>query len=515
MNPPCYLDGGVLTLNVPKMLKSLIVAIASGLFIWFIQNHYRDVPTATYSTSDAIEIVGSQGKIESAQEVTVVNSGHSAVKDISIKVPRHVTYKITKHSGLVQEKTFSGDNSFELIYPELPSGQKIRLQIRYDGSPMDKNWISISHADGNSQALENQTPTFNYLWIWLAFMVGVFTQTFPEIRRWKRESFRKWADEKEIFRNDKPWYASSSEWSEMQFEAIERSIRGYSFSAIEQTAYFKLLSRSKPTLLSEEHWARLQKQASESLMERFSKEVTTYSTTEKLADLFKVNKPDAFSISNWAEVQKSLNDRIIAKLLPASMRAEDYVSILDSNNKMLNGLPESTRNKIRELAQNYYADDLTNRKSLELMSDPSAVLQTARLDLLTADQAEHVKNKVLRIARMVAMPSHWSIRELELFISKGRPEWMKEGEFDSISEIVSQAKTLSDERNDLRQQEIELSSKKLEAENLKERVVAQLDLIDRILTNPSSFDRIEDYDKIFAPGNRKNLELVASLLKSA
>ena len=380
---------------------------------------------------------------------------------------------------------------------------------------MEKNWISISHADGNAQAQENQIPAFNYLWIWLAFMLGTFTQTIPEVRRWKRESFAKWANEEEIFRNDKPWFASSAEWSEMQFEAIERSLKGYSFSAIELTSYFKLLTRSKPTLLSEEHWAKLQKQASESLMERFSREVTKYSNTEKLVDLFKVRKPEALSISNWAEFQESLNDRIKSKLLPARMKTEDYVNILNSNNLILKSLPEPIGNEIRELAQRYYAEDLTSRETLEIMSDPSTVLKTARLDLLTADQAASVERKILRIARMIAMPSHWGIRELELFISKGRPEWMQEEEFNSICEIVSQAKTLSDERNALRQQERELSSTKLEAENLKKRVLMQLDLIDRILSNPSSIDKIEDYDKTFAPGNRKNLELVASLLKSA
>lgn len=498
------------------MLKSLLVPLVVGLVIWFVQNHYKDVPTATYSVSDAIEIVGSQGKVESAQEVTIVNSGSSAVKDISIKVPRYIsTFKLTKHSSLIQEKSFPGESSFELVYPELPSGQKIRLQIRYDGSPMEKSWLSISHADGNAQAQENQTPPINYLWIWLAFFLGTLMQTAPEIRRWKRESFRKWANKEEIYRNDKPWFASSAEWSEMQFEAIERTIKGYHFDQIELTPYFQLLNCSKPTLLSEEHWAKLQKQATESLMERFSKEVTKYSNAEKLVDLFKVKKPEALSINNWAEFQESLIDRLKSKLLPAHMKAEDYVNILDFNNLMLKSLPDPVASEIRELAQRYYSEYLTSRETLEIMSDPSTVLKTARFDLLTADQAASVEKKILRIARMIAMPSDWGIKELDFFLSKGRPEWMQEEEFSSICKIVSQTKTLSDESNALRQQEIKLSSEKLEAENLMKRVLAQLDLIDRVLTNPNSIEKIEDYDQTFAPGNRKNLELVASLLKTS
>lgn len=497
------------------MLKNLFAPLVVGLIIWFVQYHYKDIPTAIYTVSDSMEIVGSQGKIEFAQEITVTNSGQNAVKDISIKIPQHIsTFKLTKHSSLTQEKSFSEKNSFELIYPELPSGQKIRLQIRYDGYSIAKNWISISHANGNAQAQENQTPAINYLWIWLAFLFGSLTQTLSEIRRWKRESFRKWVKEEEIFRNDKAWFARTVEWSEMQFEAIERTLLGYNFSDIEQTTYFQLLNRSKPTLLSDEHWVKLEKLASTSLMERFSKEVTKYSNTERLLDLFKIKKPLGLSIELWSDFQKSLIEKLKDKLFPAHMKTEDYENILDPNNLILNSLPDPIANEFRELAQKYYSEHLTSRDMLERHSEPLTVLKTARLDLVTASRAASVKDNIFRIARMMAMPSHWGIRDLELFLSKGRPEWMPVEEFNSIFEFVSQAKSLSDERNTLRQHEIELETTKEETENLKKRVIKQLEMIDRVLTNPSSIEKIEDYDQTFAPGNKRNLELIASLLKN-
>jgi len=498
------------------MLKKILITVAAGLILWFVQDHFKEMPTATYIVSDAIEIPSAKGSPEYAQELSIINSGRSVVNAISIKVPRHIsTYKLTKHSNQIQEKTFSEANNFELVYPELPSGQKIRLLIRYDAAPIEKSWISISHANGNAEAQENQSPKINYLWIWLAFMVGTLSQATGDIRKWKRESFGKWSDRETLYQNKKPWYATSAEWSEMQFDAIHRAIHRYDFSGIKETSYYQLLNRPKPTLLAEEKWITLQKDASDLLMARLSKEITGFSSTEKLVDFFKLQKPEALSNELWTGFQHSLVAQLKTRLLKPYMHAEEYVSILDVNNSILSKLPEAVVTEIRELAQKYYADCLTSRETLERRSDPSETLKTARLDLLTENQSTSVKNIILRFARMKEMPSGWGLHELELFISKGKPDWMEEKEFYSICEFVTQAKSLSEDRDELHRQQGELKSKQIEAEGLKEHVLAQLDLIDKVITNPSAVERIEDYDVTFAPGNRKNLELVATLLKSA
>ncbi|WP_211474645.1 hypothetical protein [Collimonas humicola] len=496
------------------MLKNLVVAIVGGLILWFVQDHFKDVATATYSISEAIEIPGSNGAAEYAQEIAVVNSGHSPVKAISIKVPHHISsYKLTKHSSLIKEEVVSEPNSFELVYPELPAGQKIRLLVRYDGIAIEKKWISVSHADGNGQAQENQSSSINYNWIWLAYFFGVISQSFGDIRRLKRESFRKWSSLEKIFRDDKPWFASSAEWSEMQFDAIQKTLAEYSFStSVEQTAYYKLLNRPKPALLSEEHWAKLQKYAAELLMATFSKEVTRYSKTEKLIDFFKLKKPEALSHQSWTEFQKSLNAQIQNNLLPIYANEADFISILENNNSLLNSLPNSVASEIRtQIQQRYYSYLIECIKS-EKRGDPFILIKIARLDLLTEDQSKSVKNNLLQFARMLGMPSRWRIQELKDFVSKKRPEWMPEDEFNSICELVSQAGKLSDERDAIRSRQRVLESEALETDQLKKRVLAQLELIDRVLTNPNSIGKIEDYDQTFAPGNRKNLELVASIL---
>jgi hypothetical protein len=498
------------------MLKTIFVAVVGGLILWAVQNHLKEVPSATYSVSDAIEIVNPKGNSEYAQEIVVNNSGQSVVKNISIKVPRHIsTYKLTKHSSQIKEQAFSELNSFELVYPELPTKQKIKLLVRYDFTPMDKGWISINHADGNALVQESQTSPFNYLWLWLAFVGGGLTSSFGEIRRWKRESFRKWAKDEYLYSDSKPWFASASEWSEMQFEAIERHLReygNYGFSKVETSAYYLLLNRRKPSSLSEEYWSKLQNHAEELLMSGFSKDITRYSKTEKLVDLFKLKKPESLSVEKWTSFESSLEKQLISNLLPSHMMLEDYVKILTPNNSLLNSLPEEVANKIRSLAQRYYSEDLTSSVNVAREQTPYKILRTARLDLLSEELATTIKNKITKLTRLQELPSTLNAYNLEIFIAKGRQDWMSEDEYKSICDFVSNSKSLSDEKKALSQSKHEIDAIKDETEKNAEQVKDQLDFIDKLLSNPASIERVEDYDKTFSKGNWRNLSLIASLL---
>ncbi|WP_146156624.1 hypothetical protein [Nitrosomonas nitrosa] len=518
-SPLCYLNGVFFFLCL-KMIKTIFVSVLGGLILWSVQNYFKDMPTAKYIISDAIEIPNSNGDLEYAQEVSVVNSGTSAVKTISIKVPRHIsTYKLTKHSNQNDEKVFSDANSFELIYPELPSEQKIRMLVRYDGEPIQKDWISISHADGNAQAQENQSPQVNFNWIWLAFVFGMLTQTTGDIRKWKRESFSRWTKDENIFRDDKPWFVSSTEWPEIQFEAIDRSLKSYSYiensSDIKKNLCYQLLNRTKPEMLPDEKWILLQKEASNLLMAKLSNVITKYTKVVKLVDFFKIEKPKALSNELWSDIEESLTESLINNLLPTYIKDKEFVAILDTSNPILKHIPETVAVRIRELAQERYTDYLTNHNTLRLLDNPLTILKTARLDLLTNKQSDDIKESVFRFSRVNGMPSIWDICELKLFISKGKPEWMSEKEFNSLSDFVTQSQSLADQRDSLNRQQYDLESNKLATDKLKARVLSQLELIDKILINPSAIEKIEDYDQTFAPGNRKNLELIASLLKSA
>lgn len=494
------------------MLNNLIVLIVGSLIVWFVQDHFKDVPAVTYSVSDGIEIVGSQGKSEYAQEIAVLNSGKRTANTVSVKIPRHISsYKLTKHSNLIAEKAFSEANSFELVYPELPTEQKIKLLVRYEGSPISSDWISINHADGNAQPQDKQSSKTNYLWIWIAFWLGLGSSFILDIRSFKKKWFRNWPDNKALFRDDKPWFCTASEWKELQAEAIERSLERYSYDPIEQRLSYLLLSRMKPALMPDEQWSKLQRQAAKLLKEHLSREVTIYASKEKLLDLLKIKKPVSFPLEGWNEVQKSIHLRIKTTLLPEHIRSGDLVKILEDNSPALRDLPEALAAEIRETAQLLYF-----RKSIEKCIDDYRGLQNlddVRLDLLNNDQQAKLQELFVQAARLRSMPRSWDIQGLQQFVSQGKPGWISDGEFDDVRRLVLEASSLSNDHDTLNTRLSELADTIADVEILKQRVLAQLSLIDRVLTNPSSIDNIENYDATFAPGNRRNLETVASLLK--
>ena len=498
------------------MLKSLVFPFVVGIAIWFVQDYFRDIPVAVYSISDSIEIPGSQGRAEYAQEVAVENTGRNAIKNVSIKVPAHIaSYKLTKHSDLAKEESVSQPNSFELLYPELPSGQQIRLLLRHESSLIGKNWISVSHAGGNAQPKEKSTPPINYLWLWIAFTIGFISQTVGDIRRWKRESFAKWYNDDSIFSDSKPWFASNREWSEMQFEAIQRHLTKYDYQTADRSASYRLLNRKKPKLLSDEHWKELTKVAEELLLAKFSKIVTTYISIESLLDLFAIEKPDGLSNKSWSEFKNSIETLTVDKLLPSKQSAESCIRLLEPGNMILSRLPPDLAKSIRDTSRDRYISHLIDGNRYLEFGDPAGVLRTARLDLLTEKERALVTKVLLGFARLKSMPSSWEISELERLIKGDKPEWMKTDEFQALAEFVSKAKSLAEELNSLSREKIILSGEKSGLAAMQKRVKSQLEFIDKVINDPEFINKVEDYDTTFAPGNLENIKVVARTLQLA
>lgn len=89
-----------------------------------------------------------------------------------------------------------------------------------------------------------------------------------------------------------------------------------------------------------------------------------------------------------------------------------------------------------------------------------------------------------------------------------KPEGISTQLTDSIETYIKEKELLSDELENAKKESIQFT-------NLKERVLAQLKLINNVLETPSSIERIEDYEDIFSKGNYENLKKVSEILKSS
>lgn len=455
------------------MFKNLVVAIVGGLVIWFVQDYFRDVPKASFSVSNPIEIPGLSGKIEYAQEVSITNTGRTNVKDVSVRAPFSVSsYKLSKHSSLVKEGLGTDPNKFELIYPELPVGQRFNLLLRYSGNPIDKKLIGVNHDSGAGSNQEDNSGGFSFIWVWSAFILGWVLQSISDLRRIKRDAFVAWANEATIYQDNKPWFFSSKEWPVAQVNAIMKAINGHEYAKIQESKSFKLLNKSKPALLNSEHWADLISEASKNVIAKFSKELTVYASIDQLLDLSRVEKPHLLSIKSWNEINKSLNNCIYGKLLPSHTQEKELVDILENASPKFQGVPLEVMNQVRKSAGEQYYFCLLSR--CHSFDGPYLrnFLNFARLDFLSENQRTELVDLV-----------------------------------DRINHFDGEIKAVEIERD-------KLFSSQSKVDALINRVSGQLDVIDRVLSHPDTIERIEDYDQTFAPGNWTNLRKVATILGS-
>lgn len=496
------------------MLRNLILTLAVSLVVWFAHVQSADSPELTYFASNPIEVTGALGRAEYAQEISVVNQGRVAAKAVSIKVPRSISsYQLQKHSNLTREASQNGNNSFELLYPELPPDQRIALFVRYDGSPVAREWVAVSHSTGNAKALEKQPEPDSPLLLLAIFWSGFLVFQLLDVRRQHAEKFIRSADDESLWRNDRPWFAPRGKWSGIQREAIVRALQRCASPSLENSLAFQLLNRTKPSLMREAHWEELKTKAVGMVVMDCSRKLIQATGKSPLIDLARLRKPELLPWPDWEKLQEAIHERLYDLLLPVRQNAVDYPSLLEPGRSPLADIPDALATEIRGAAQEFYFRQLL-RRSTDTWGEPGAVLQTARLDLLSDEQEERLRQHVAQLGRMRKMPRSWEVAELKVFLAEGRPDWMPEPEYVAIGKLVERIDDLTEEDQFLRRREKRAKADQIEADNLRKKALAQLGLINRVLSSPEAVETLEDYSQILAPGDIKSLERVAWILRS-
>ena len=496
------------------MLGNVILTVVVSLAVWFVHGHSADAPELTYFASDPIEVTGALGRAEYAQEIAVLNQGPVAAKAVSIKVPRSISsYQLHKHSNLAREASQTGSNSFELLYPELPPDQRIALFVRYDGSPVAREWIAVSDSTGNAKALERQPDPLSPLFLLAIFWSGFVVFQLLDVRRQFADKFIRDADDELLWRNDRPWFAGRGKWSGMQREAIVRALQRCTSLSLENSLAFQLLNRAKPSLMRDADWEAVKAKAVALVMMDGSRKLMQATGKDPLIDLARLRKPELMPWPDWEKLQEAIHERLYDLLLPVRQNAVDYPSLLEPGRSPLADMPDALATEIRGAAQEFYFRQLI-RRSTDTWGEPAAVLQTARLDLLNDEQEERLRQHVAQLGRMRKMPRSWEVAELKVFLAEGRPDWMSEQEYLAIGQLVDRIDDLAEEDQFLRSREKRAKADQIEADNLRKKALAQLGLINRVLSSPEAVETLEDYHQVFTPGDIKSLERVAWILRS-
>lgn len=497
------------------MLKTLISGLVVLVIAWIAAYQLENTPALSYLVSDPIEIGNQLGNPEYVQEIAVFNTGRVMVKAVSIKVPHGISsYQLRKHSNLAKEASINGPSRFELLYPELPPDQRISVVVQYEGSPIPREWITVFSDGGYVQPQEKAEKQINPFIVAILFLSGFLFSLLLHVRKQKQTDYVLVATDEELLCNNKPWFVTRAEWPHVLYDAI--AMRLSMDHASEPTSSFacKVLSHEKPLLIRNEQWVELKIKACDSILIDSARISERGTTKAKLLELVKLIKPEMLPWYVWEKYQDAISERLFELLLPQNAGEADLEKLLTPGATALRDIPEQLAHQLRSTAQEQYLCRLIVRAT-ESWGDPRTILQTARLEFLNESQKLSIENYVKQLTRLRNMPKHWQLAELRAFLAAGQPEWMPETEYSALSEFVERLDNVDDEWEIITVREQQAKRDQDYADTLRKRALAQLGLIDRVLTNPETVDTLEDYSKALEPGYRKSLERVAWLLRRA
>lgn len=499
----------------PAMLKILIASVAIPLVAWFASHQMENTPSLGYQVSEAIEIGNPFGGTEYVQEISVFNPGRVMANAVSIKVPRGISsYQLKKHTNLVKEASVNNADRFELLYPELPPDQRISLVVHYGGNPIPGDWITVFNNGGYVQPQGKAKKESSPFLLGFLFLAGFLLSALLQIRKQHQSEFSLQADDEQLLRDDKPWFATREAWPSFQFAAIAARLSMPHSTEPAASLACKVLNHEKPQLMREEQWSEIRNLACDNLLIEFFRLSLQGTSTDKLVQWAKLVKPGVLGWHDWQKYQQVVSEGLLERMLPPNCADADYDKLLAPDAIALRGLPDSLREQLRSTAQNRYFDQLLIRAT-ETPGSPLGILQTANLSYLNEDQKLCLQNHIEQLARMRNMPKNWETAELAAFVAAGRPEWMPEAEFAAIGKLVSSLENLNDDREILELREQQAKNSQMYADKLRKRALAQLGLIDRVLTNPEAVDTLEDYAESLEPTYQKSLERIAWLLRRA
>jgi hypothetical protein len=549
-----------------QIVFSAIIALVIGLIIAyfgfalnkeFVDLRYtlsEKIPTKLIETSTA----------ETVQQLVVKNNGNIPATRIQITIDGLIEdHDILKNSlsDIVEEHNPKGH--FEAIYPSLPPGGQFSYILKTSGGGITKDNLEIKHNKGKArEALASDSQSiyskigisvfFSAIFIFYIILI-VFQGRSMAIDH--LESSGTYTNYYDYLNKKKPIYVSQEKWDSIRRKYIEGKIKAqYLLDCIniEVEENYKILNQDKPKYLTENEWELLKENASKSLEDQLSYSIKTSSTFTNIKKYFTLKKPKHFPENKWNEIIKEANENFITV---QKLKKFFYLSTKDIIKELEVGIPTGMLPTFRDEYKESLRDRYYEIVYREILREFNSLKYLEEIDLsvLSKDKQESLKDLAYRI-QLLRVDDISSLYNAEKFIKNDKPEWIKQDDLEKLEEKAkayvaleksirkneSLSKALDNIVNltplkdrpgalDTNEWErvIELESKiattaikieedksKLESEkqktkNLKAKILKQLIIIDDVLNDPESINKIEDYDNPFSEGNFTNLQKVS------
>lgn len=509
---------------IKKLLTGLgsLILVLIPVYLGYYLTQKR--PDVRYTLSDRIPLSFSSESnssiVEGIQQLEVRNLGNEKAEKIVSKIAANVTdYEIQKYIASDNVQVFTDQQTFQLVYPELPPQAGFLLIFKTSGDGVNLDDVIVSHDLGIAQeALAKQvSSSFNQIIYWGAFLFYIFLGGISV-----RNSFVDWWENSMshknielILRTTRPWYAWNRDLLEIQTRAITKIISDDYIHAwnLNLSEAFKLLSLDKPENFPDGKWSQVHERAVDVFSKAYLHCIASASR-DTILEILHLKKPTYFPQEKWDKLIEGASKQYVLLCKHQSLSA----SILQ--NELHTEKPGEIQSVYWNDLIQYFQEQYFSALMADLYrsDDPSENIKGFDLTLLNSRDKEWLELRLNSIVQFLVERDKY--RELTTLLGniiagnwKDRQNTglFDDWEWEQLLRIADGVAMLAD----VETKELEVAQKILEIDDMKHKVVRQLNIIHEVLTDPEAIDRIEYHDDTFAPGNYYNLKRVATLLKNA
>lgn len=543
---------------IPSAIIALVIGLIIAYFGFALNKEFVDL---RYTLSEKIPIKFIEtSTAETVQQLVVKNNGNIPATRIQITIDGLIEdHGILKNSlsDIVEEHNPKGH--FEAIYPSLPPGGQFSYILKTSGGGITKDNLEIKHNKGkakealagDSRSIFSEIVNYIFLSLMIFYIILIVFQG-RSMAIDNLNSGENYTNYHDYLNKKKPFYVSQEKWDSIRRRYIEKKKYLHSTNIEEQENY-KILSRDKPNFITNDEWELLKEKSTKCLMDQLTYSIKTSSTFANLEKYFTLKKPKQFPENKWNEIVKEVNENFITV---QKLKKRFYLSTKDIIKELESGIPSGMLPNFWDEYREFLKDRYYEIAYTEIFREfnPLKYLEKIDLSVLSQDKRESLEDLAYRI-QLLHIDDISSQYHAEKFLKNDKPEWIKQDDleklekkaeayvaleksikkneslFNALNNIVNftqlkdRPETLdSNDWERVRELEskiattaikIEEDKSKLESEgqqikDLKAKILKQLSIIDGVLNDPESIDKIEDYDNPFSEGNFRNLQKISN-----
>jgi hypothetical protein len=408
--------------------------------------------------------------------------------------------------------------------------------------------------------------------IYIILVIAFFIITGLFMRNSSLERMASRGDEELLTKKTGPVFMSADKWSRLRKETIKNFFENNRLyeTNIENSKAFTVLNAEKPEYLEDYEWELLLKEGQKTLETKLSSiHYRTIYYGGTLDTFYKIEKPKYYAQNKWDEFKEDLHKWYIFQLREEILKIESFKSPIDIykkiNSKNRNSIPESYWEKYVKTLLNLYMVYLTMNLFRQYDKNYIQFLQNHDLSVLDDVDKDTIEEYAYKLQYVSTKPVFMSLEKAEEILEADRVDWIEDKDYEEMVEeanniialnnkqkkyyvmielvrkIIHQHRLPKEKPNELdedewneikkmendtvvlleKNQEIlsknentlnEIKEKEKRIPKLKEKIENQLRIINELLNDPTSINRIEEYDDTFAMGNLKNLKQIAALL---